>query len=670
MTAFLFSAALTFALYQALAHSRFPPNWKVLRIGGGLRLVLSEGAARWARRLLRLAIIVAFTLFVFFIHPIFVPAWLSLKNSTAVIVGFLFGPLFAIWINTVINNKEPDLSSAQMVTGVGLALLFLLGAAGEKTAAWLAMSADSLSSIKLGGVEAQFDRHPKEAMRVMSTAPAGSDSASGGKVSPASAGSSGLSYLGQLDKIVERDQNYLRLFAVSGRPEPKSDPLSRSKKFAEAVAPPFNCLHTWLSETADGQAVNEHVTVFADSFRQIGLLHDAELRGRIPDVSRSFVDGELELLHDVMASTAQAEILDACKPLVERFCPDLAGRSSPFARPAALKCVEERLSQIEKLPENWSQAKPSNPLERALQDFRDTLSNFVESGGVKNRPYVPIAYSSILAQLGRHAAAAAILDDWLRRYRDAAPEGPHVNEWLALRARAILAVYLEEWVALEDAQATRAPTALRNEHLRNLIAVINGFKGLLRESDFFEGLENDSLRPEMRFRRPGKCASHEEPKKLDYWRNLYTSYISMEVTYVMTALRDPAYEEISAEALNTEVARLARFDLSCGADRPDPKIMYAQALEAFARNGLQYSGIHAEEEDKDITLRRLDEAKAAAEFGLDMINGVLSSQEPEARRDPTGFLQRIAPDQATEMKTRLKSVLGVIKWAKQKVNKP
>ncbi len=64
---------------------------------------------------------------------------------------------------------------------------------------------------------------------------------------------------------------------------------------------------------------------------------------------------------------------------------------------------------------------------------------------------------------------------------------------------------------------------------------------------------------------------------------LYTSYVTMECTYIHRALEHPDYAAKLAEAVNDAAHRLANFDMSCGTKFPEREVIYGQSAARVRR---------------------------------------------------------------------------------------
>jgi hypothetical protein len=685
MTAFILSSALAFALYQLLAFTRWPPAATRFHFYRGT-LVLTRASASVARNIIRTSIVVAILLFVLTIHNIAAPIDALTNYEVNIVFGFVFGPLFAIWVNgIVLHSPDKDLTRGQILAAIGLVLLFLLGAVGNETSRLVRQYARSLSSVKVAGAELSFTARER-GDRLTSTTIAGASDHQAGKFS--SGGSSALQNLAILDGIIERDRDYVtKVFAPKNKNVPVAD-LDRARKFVQAsVSPALSCLSGWFQQTGDSRPVEKYLTGYADLFRQLEALNaqinapalqpaDTDERKklesqRLSEVSSDFVRNGLTMALDIALSTTQRDVPEACRQWFKVYCPPDSKPTSGVSLP---KCLREGLKQFAQpsdTPKTGAVAERIASLASGLGEFIAPQS--VDSRGLEMLPYFAIGRASLMAQLGQQEASAAILDDWLRARRDenTRPEKQDEfkqdpllqikDDWFALRVRSMLVTYVEGW--LGDGE-TGAAAVVQTEHLQNLQATRDGFKSRLLKADFFQELDKSCrAKCEPVFRRPAGCQSEELGERLKLWGKLYSSYITMEYTYIHRALGHPDYRKF-AETVNDEARRLVNYDLSCGTDQPNPDVVYGQSLLAFVENAVGYSRVRAGKDSEDTQKKRLDEAERAAMLGLEIV-GPAATEDQE--RTGKRFLDRIAPSFAVQVQENLRTQIKKIAQAKKEL---
>ena len=679
MTAFILSSAIAFALYQLLLLMQWPPAREEFYFYQA-KIVLTETAARVAPKFIRSAIVVAILLFVLTIHHFASPIDALVRYEVNIVFGFVFGPLFAIWINSiVVHSADKDLSRGQILAAIGLVLLFFLGALGDETARLIERYAGNLSSLKVAGTELSFTPNERnDRSRLPSTPIAGN---SGTYVT---GGSAGLPNLAGLDDIVERDLEYLtEVFSPKGTRIPVTD-LERARDFAAAsIAPPLSCLLNWFQQTGDSRSLDKYLTAYADSFRQLEALNmrrnppagvsaspDTQKmqQTRLREITSGLVRNGLTMALDIALSAPQANVLDPCAKWFKLYCQS-DDKPLPSGQPnggiALQQCLEDTVKQFAQP----SDAPKTAKVEKRLSFLTTGLAEFMTpqpsaaDRGLEMLPYFAIARASPMAQLGQYEAAAAILDDWLHHQNRASDDNPVQqikDDWFALRARSTLITFVEEWLEDEDSNAA---TVVQTEHLENLRATKDGFKSRLLKADFFEKLDKPcQTKCEPVFRRPAECNSDESNERLKLWGKLYTSYITMEYTYIHRALKHPDYRTRYAEAVNDEARRLVNYDLSCGTGQPQPDVVYGQSLLAFVENALSYAKVRAGKDSEEAQKQRLDEAERAAKLGLEIVQK--NATEDQERAGKT-YLERIAPSFAVQVQENLKMQLKDIEQARR-----
>ena len=156
MTAFILSATIAFALFESLGISRKCRHKQASSNSVGTPW-LQEPAARALRRVVQVMIVLVILLGVLTVHEVATPISTFARYEVNIIIGFIFGPLFAIWINSVVvHDAGDDLTRGQMFAAAGLALLFVLGVLGGDGSNLMKQYAKSLSSVKLGVAELSF----------------------------------------------------------------------------------------------------------------------------------------------------------------------------------------------------------------------------------------------------------------------------------------------------------------------------------------------------------------------------------------------------------------------------------------------------------------------------------------------------------------------------------
>jgi hypothetical protein len=672
MTAFILSGAIGFALYQLLAFAEWPVGRHFLD-----PLRLNIVTARTVRRVIVAVIVFVILLAVLTIHRFASPVDALASYEVNIIIGFLFGPLLAIWVNSVVvHSGSEDLSRGQILAVLGLAVLFLIGLLGGGEGLNIVKQySRSISSFKVGVAEVSFSTNDQTGANKIASK--GNNWEGGNKSDGQSyvgGASAGLQNLALLDGIIKRDVDYLTQVFTRDVSSMPIDDLNGGKVLAQsAVALPLGCLSAWFGQTADSGLVEKYLAIYGDAFRRLEALNGragasrtidpGELEANLNELSSDFVHNGLRMAVDIAQSTSSPDVSKACKSWFDIYCP--TGDKPPGNDPR--QCLRAALDQFAMPPGSAKTGNVSKRISDLVKSLSARITRKDDSRGLEALPYFAIVRASVMEQNGQHQAAAAILDNWLHQRSDTQDErkdqyakDPMLqvkDEWLAMRVRTMLAAYVEEW--LDDDQA-KAGTAIRTEHLQNLRVIIDGLKARLLKADFFQDL-NKSCRttctPAIRRPEPDSCESKESPARLKLWGWLYTSYVSMEYTYVHRAIEHPDYARKFAEPVNDEAHRLANFDLSCSPAEAQPDVYYAQSLLGFAENAVAYSRLRATVDNKDTHRKRLDEAEHAVRFGLQITDN-LAKDDQERSGKP--YLQRVAPSFAVSMQEQLKDQLRKI----------
>lgn len=666
MESFILSAFLAFILYQSLAYAKWPVPKNRFPIGRDISISFDERSADWARRLIRIFLVLVILLCIVFLHNLAFPADALLRNRVNVILGFLFGPLSAMWINSILSHGANDpLTRGQIVGGIGLVVFFIVGCVGNETGALLSKVVRNVSSIKLPGAELAFSGKKDSTPGAGADRPAGQSGGSKREAGP----SGGLSYLSNLNTyFIKRDLEYLVLFGDASL----SAKLEEVGKFADEVAaPPFSCLLGRLATTADSLTVNAHLLGFAQTLRRINTFTDDTQREQI---STDFIRRALTIASETIESVPLAEINNYCAPLLRVFCPQHLGpdpkdpkRGNSYLadnkRAAMLGCIRD-------LNEGLKKNLPQQLVTAANQLTEKFLVQFNQAGELEKRPYLSIAHASLMAQLGQYKAASAILYGWLEAKNKTMSQdgGLPADDWFEVRARSILAAFLDEWVQRD---AEKIDTAVRDEHLANLDFLRKALKQRLvamdaSKPDYFSDLltetapasSSDQSRPPV-FKRPSACRLPildrrvRANKDIRLWQALFRSYVSMELTYLQNTLHHPRYADKYAETATTELRRFAQLDLSCFVEGDQPDLYYAYILEAYARNALKYSALKKGLESDETRRRRLEQGVSAAQFGIEVIEkAATADRRQHGRSEP--FLSRIASSDPIDVEDKLK----------------
>ncbi len=658
MAAFIFSGALAFVLYQALAFAHVPsPTREWFRISS-ITISFDESSARWGRLILRAGIVFIVLACVLLIHEVAGPVDVISRNRVSILVGFFFGPLFAIWINAIFAHPPGEaLTRGQVIAGIGLVLMFILGSLGNETGRLIQQYANKLQSLKLAGAELSFSEKNRTdhenklagALQLAGAAPI--------------TGSAALDYLSQLDVIIQRDADYLQAFGG-----PPGDLKEAASFVTRTVKKPLACLATWYQWTADTPSINRHARAFAGIFRDLAVLDDANRIAVLDDANRirkQIAQESLSIASDVAALEIPQEVDADCKDLFGlfvSFCPP--GRAmfksgeSGLDRSVARACLATGGEQLKKT----DVLADSSPLSIPADDFVKGARAFLGGhGGVEARPYLAVAEGGLMIELGSYEGGASRLHSWLRD-RNPTSAVPVVQEWLDVRARSMMAAYVEEWIGEKGSEI---PTTLRTLHLQNLDILRKALAHYVTLSPVFaKNLEEARARSEAQFRTPVACTT--AGGDFTIWQRLFASYLSMDVSYVQNALRHPDYPEKYAQSVSRDVVRLASLDLSChpaGNEPTDPLIAYAEVLQAYAWNAASFSAARRNAEPQDAAVKRLNDGERAAQLGLEIVQTAKALPGSMLRKRKS-FLEMITPNRADNAEAELKRVMNDIKTAR------
>ncbi len=605
MLRFVAATALGFVLYQVLAYIHPPRK-------NNYRLSIGEVGIRFGRTstvvaerfLLGLAAFVFSVIllsFHFFWHFDSIARYLE-----NIILGLLCGPLLGIWLNSIIR-LPPDrgLSRGQIIGGIGLIVLFVVGSIGNNGADLLQRYASQITSLKVAGVtELQFAERsrtgatPQAPPSPTAASPSGTGTTQNAvSFSP----SQGLQFASHLARwFVDLDRSYLNSAA-----EPDAHKLLLSNSFAhEVLEPPLECLY-WWSRTIpdDATSINGHLRAFAGIFRYFHDPKNLEHRKRFGE---SFVRQSGLLADDV------------------KSFPSLV--TEPLTRSGTCKGLLSSSTSAE------------------------SIQMSLDAGEFEERPYLAIAHASLMAQLGQYPAAGAILYDWLNS-RSQKGAKTAADEWFELRARSILATYTEEW--LEKNEAT-VGTPVRNEHLNNLNILRQGFRTVLGQrlpSAHLPTVSTDSLmslivHSECQFSNLQDLKNNAQ--LMFFWRYLFTLYVTTELTYDLNRMLLPEYED-EPDVTTDSLRELKQLDLTCLVEYYNPQVLRAQIFEAYARNAILYSDAKRGSETDAAKEGRLDEATQIAEKGLELVKHSDRSSPPTH----DAYMIRIAPNAAVATKEAL-----------------
>lgn len=156
------------------------------------------------------------------------------------------------------------------------------------------------------------------------------------------------------------------------------------------------------------------------------------------------------------------------------------------------------------------------------------------------------------------------------------------------------------------------------------------------------------------------CGVDEVEARRDLWRQIFSSYISMELTHIQNRLRHPDYKLKYVESTNTDIIRLVNLDLSCLSKYPPPAQVYAQILDSYALNMVQYVTAKKDTETTEDREKRLDAARRAVAYGLEI---TYDQAQIDLNRTGVAFLERVAPSDWVSARESLQQTGAAIRAA-------
>jgi hypothetical protein len=533
--------------------------------------------------------------------------------------GLLFGILFGYWLSSVLfREREKSPSYGEIVSGVLMAILLVLGLAGQNA---LSTVFTRLNSLEIGG--AKFGFAEATGLAKSPTALANNPSKDGAALN-APDQSYGLTALIDLPSTIERDAHYARLFAKVGGNKGLADKifteLSDVRNSADATIKPLaDCLGVYVAETGDDGRVGRLLENIAAHLRGYVRNHES------PPTQPPRWEGTFW-----------------------KRAADILGEA-----PAA-ECVG---------------------LRQMLGKKREDLLKPLENPGWKDRPYLAISYASMLAYEHQYVAAIESLDQWIidhgePKISDSEEQKIKARVFKA-RVRNLIATYLEEWLRGTYGIQTRS---VLTYHIMNLDALVRematDFDPLIGDTVRQMRLRNNPMIDSQFARAPaddGACpisslseesGSNNPPLSDPKLRlMLIRTLIAAKLMWINVVLDHPDYLQKYASMAEARADELLRLDLSClrtlGADGVATK--RAESLDAFARVLLaNRTGTETLKAilNRDKTRQDLELALAAVSLGQQIIGSVnkVSSEKSKA----VGFLAAIAAKQSDDTLDGLK----------------
>jgi hypothetical protein len=656
MSLFLFSAFFGFVVHQLLSIIQLDLTfgWRTVHfIGHRITIRMPERVFIACKvTLLSAAVVIFLTLILIIvtqqIHPEQGYAYrisdaLTSPRIPSAVFGVIVGALTGNMVNRVLRRKSTDpFTVRDWLEVILIFVLFIVGIGGE---AAVQSYAGRISEISFGATNkiafadnqaGSVKRAPEQAGNA--SRPAGS--AGTGFLTPT--GSAGLRRASTLGSVVEKDRLYLALFdKVESQPPAKASAagsLDAVEQMSRTLVDPFaSCLNAIFERTANSNYVNERLGPLVDLFHNLkadtSATAKANLVASFAEQTWTVADKAYDLylnkfLHDKDAQfpADPQDVITVCSRIVVLLCAEhpnpmdsvpwrdqsagLKWLKDNANRDAAAECMDQRFKQT------------SNPYEqRDLERLTRSIEPLNVAEELKERPYLTIAFASFEAQLGYYDAASLILDNWIKTAKtDRFP-----GKWYVIRARIVLAGYMEEWIRQKG---DNVELVLRKYHIKNLqriVAAMAEFQAeaaarkLNGEGRFEPGLilatyagDDDACPRDPQ----GKYAQAE----LDLMQDFYLSHITHKINLVNHSLRHEEVARNSASAISTAIKELVSASLKCtGLDAADKAEIRASILELFARDQLNLVNNTAFLKDKDALRGQLKTAQRVARLAAEMV---------------------------------------------------
>ena len=475
--------------------------------------------------------------------------FLGSRYAGSAFFGVVFGVVFGYWLSSVLyRDKEKPASYGEIVAGVLMAILLVLGLAGQDA---LTTALARLTSLEIGPAKFGFNETggiAKSPTALANNAQPGSPQASNGGPNQ----SSGLQTLVELPGYIKRDAYYARLLvrAKDGANVELSKTIFAELKGAQEnvdnVLGPFaQCLSAYVEATGDDGRVGRLLEAVAAHLR--GFVRNHRSPPMVPPKwEQTFVD------------LANSVLEEAPTKMCEKLVAMVAANPSDLLKP-------------------------------------------LENPTWQKRPYLSIAYASMLAYEHQYVAAIESLDQWIRQNIDdsgKSEEDKIKTRVFRVRVRSLIAGYVEEWLRGTYGIQTRAVLDYHIDNLTHLIDGINADLDLVIGKTLSQIPSPRNSMIENQFRTlpdDGICSAVDlnqtdeagEPNLGDprLTLMLIRTLIAAKLTWIVVALDHPDYFQAFARRAETRADELLRMDLSC-LKKFDPygtAIKRAESLDAFAR---------------------------------------------------------------------------------------
>jgi hypothetical protein len=672
MSAFLFSAFFGLLVHQLLSIIQVDWTFGFRRVHVGRRITIRmpERIFIAFRATLLTAAIVIFIILILIlvtqqIHPEQGYAYrfgdaLASPRVPSALFGIIVGILTGNMLNRLLRGKiGVAFTSRDWLEVILIFFLFIMGVGGEEA---LRSYSGRISEISFGATNkiAFSDssapatrRAPEQTSNASRPAgDKGGDYASSGE-------STGLQRAGLVSDIAAKDRRYLALFEkVEGGPPPVANtvpwPDAVERATRTMIFPFASCLDGIFVRTANSSYVNDRLAPLVDLFQN--LKADATLEARsnlvrafghqIRQVGDKAYDLFLDKFLNNRGGPVDQELLTACSAIVALLCAsDHPGAGSPWEdessaskwladnKKAAATCMAERLEASDKKPHEL----------RDKARFQASVAQLSVREELTERPYLAIIFASFAAQLGHYITASLILDDWIHPMRNA---NTFPDKWYVIRARFVLAVYMEEWIRQKG---ENVEPALRRYHIKNLekiISAMDGFQskriaktingeGRFDPGVFFATYAGDDDVCVLGGNEEVKSLTPAEIKLLS---DFYLSYITAKISGVNHSLRHSEVAKSSAATISTSVKELTQTSFKCLSLTHDGKAENRAAiLDLFARNQLNIVESTTSLKDKDSLRDQLKIAQRVARLAAETVYQRQDAEKKNKDDDDNNF---------------------------------
>jgi hypothetical protein len=490
-------------------------------------------------------------------------------------------------------------------------------------------------------------------------------------------GSAGLIKNGELGYTIAKDRKYLTLFQKTepGNGFDSDRRLDVAETFIRTfIAPYASCMAAIYAKTANAAYLDQQLANVVDDLqRLLETIDSPETHAAIATsaardfdaVGRKSYEVALKDLLGQDRDYAAEEIafVQACTPAVVLLCrPADAGQ--PWRSADGVRWLVDDAKQSPKTTTNQSEISAQEKAEKVRAGHRKTTIDCLKQRyerksprddktdkeffeqliptdifkETEELPYIPIAYSGFMAQLGYYKGAALALHNWIERIKRK-PHDKFPLKWYLVRARFVLAGYLEEWIR---SQGESTPLSLREYHIENFAEIIEAMsdftaidkaKAMGGASSLEIGVLGVTLSGDE-----GSCdAGKPEQQELqEQYAPLLQSYISALAGYVDHSLK----HRVGAKRSANQIAKykLNHLSLKCLGESVK-KEKRAELLEYYARNQLNLIKQTGTLKSAEGLRQQVTDAIKVIQFAIELIDKQQSQEKIERQKN---FLLRIS----------------------------